>query len=139
MVLKHLKKTNFGHLAIDAYKMEMYRSTYEEPVYPLPELYDWEIPAEMMVVKPLTMDTRQAGRPRNRNHISSQGEEPIVRRCSRCDSTTHNAATFPALVPMNQKKARKNSVASSSNTKGKGKGTQETQEMLETHETQETH
>ncbi|XP_023757424.1 uncharacterized protein LOC111905925 [Lactuca sativa] len=57
MVLKHLKKTNFGHLTIDAYKMETYRSTYEEPVYPLPEPCDWEIPAEMMAVKPPIMDT----------------------------------------------------------------------------------
>nr|KAJ0190142.1 hypothetical protein LSAT_V11C800408670 [Lactuca sativa] len=131
------KKTNFGHLTIDAYKMETYRSTYEESVYPLPELCDWEILAEMMVVKPPIMDTRQAGRPRNRNRIPSQGEEPIVRRCSRCDSTTHNAATCPTLVPMNQKKARKNIAASGSNTKGKGKGTQGTHETLETHGTQE--
>ncbi|XP_023734077.2 uncharacterized protein LOC111881930 [Lactuca sativa] len=79
MVLKHLNKTNFGHLPIDAYKMETYRSTYEEPVYPLPEPCDWEIPAEMMVVKPPIMDTCQAGRPRNRNRIPSQGEEPIIR------------------------------------------------------------
>nr|KAJ0224515.1 hypothetical protein LSAT_V11C100049030 [Lactuca sativa] len=138
MVLKHLKKTNFGHLAIDAYKMETYRSTYEEPVYPLLEPCDWEIPADMMVVKPPIMDTRQAGRPRNKNHIPSQGEEPIVRRCSRCDSTTHNAATCPTLVPKKQKKARKTSAASGSNTKGKGKGTEGTQETLETHGTQET-
>nr|KAJ0191791.1 hypothetical protein LSAT_V11C800447320 [Lactuca sativa] len=88
MVLKHLKKTNFGHLAIDAYKMGTYRS-----------------------------------------------EEPIVRRCSRCNSTTHNAATCPTLVPINQNKARKSNSASSSNTKRKGKGmqgTQGTQEMLDT-------
>nr|KAJ0190380.1 hypothetical protein LSAT_V11C800453860 [Lactuca sativa] len=133
MVLKHLKKTNFGHLAIDAYKMETYRSTYEEPVYPLPEPCDWEIPADMMVVKPPIMDTCQAGRPRNRNRIPSQ-----VRRCSRCDSTTHNAATCPALVPKKQKKDRKTSATSGSSTKGKGKGTEGTQETLETHGTQET-
>ncbi|XP_023739446.1 uncharacterized protein LOC111887510 [Lactuca sativa] len=126
MVLKHLKKSNFGHLAIDAYKMETYRSTYEEPVYSLPEPCDWEIPADIMVLKPLIMDTRQAGTPRNRNHIPSQGEEPIIRRCSRCDSTTHNAATCPAFVPKKQKKARKTSRASGSNTKGKGKGTEGT-------------
>ncbi|CAI9279642.1 unnamed protein product [Lactuca saligna] len=137
MVLKHLKKTNFGHLAIDAYKMETYRSTYEEPVYPLPEPCDWEIPTDMMVVKPPIMDTRQAGRPRKRNRIPSQGEEPIVRRCSRCDSTTHNATTCPTLVPKKQKKARKTSTTTGSNTKGKGKGTEGTQEMLETHGTQE--
>nr|KAJ0223696.1 hypothetical protein LSAT_V11C200088650 [Lactuca sativa] len=125
-------------LPCDAYKMETYRSTYEESVYPLPEPCDWEIPADMMVVKPPIMDTRQAGRPRNRNHIPSQGEEPIIRRCSRCDSTTHNAATCPALVPKKQKKARKTSTTSGSNTNGKGKGTEGTQETLETHGTQET-
>ncbi|CAI9274110.1 unnamed protein product [Lactuca saligna] len=102
-----------------------------DPVYPLPELCDWEIPTEMMVVKPPIMDTRQAGRPRNRNRIPSQGEEPIVRRCSRCDSTTHNAATCLTLVPKKQKKARKTSAASGSNTKGKG--TKGTQEMHGTH------
>ncbi|CAI9280984.1 unnamed protein product [Lactuca saligna] len=107
MVLNHLKKTNLGHLAIDAYKMETYRSMYEDPVYPLPELCDWEIPVEMMIVKSPIMDTRQAGRPRNRNRISSQGEEPIVRRCSRCDSTKHNAATCPELVPKKQKRLQK--------------------------------
>nr|KAJ0217432.1 hypothetical protein LSAT_V11C300132820 [Lactuca sativa] len=125
MVLKHLKKTNFGHLAIDAYKMETYRSTYEDVVYSLLELCDWEIPAEMMTEK--------------QNCIPSQGEEPIVRRCSRCDSTTHNATTCPALVPMKQKKATKSSVTSGSNTKGKGKGTQGTHETQKTHRTQETH
>nr|KAJ0185789.1 hypothetical protein LSAT_V11C900496830 [Lactuca sativa] len=138
MVLKHLKKTNFGHLAIDAYKIETYWSTYEEPVYPVPEPCDWEIPSEMMVVKPPIMDTRQAGKPRNRNRIPLQGEDPIVRRCSRCDSTTHNAVTCLALVLMKPKKARTNSVPSGSNTKGKGKGTQMTQETIETHGTQET-
>nr|KAJ0208883.1 hypothetical protein LSAT_V11C400170200 [Lactuca sativa] len=141
MVLKHLKKTNFGHLAINAYKMETYRSTYQEAVYPLPEPCDWEILAEMMVVKPSIMDTRQAGRPKNRNCIPSQGEEPIVRRCSICDSTTHNAATCPTLVPMKQNKARKSNSTSCSNTKRKGKGTQWTQgthETLETDGTQET-
>ncbi|CAI9279187.1 unnamed protein product [Lactuca saligna] len=109
--------------------------TYEESVYPLPKSCDWEISAEMMVVKPPIMDTRQAGRPRNRNHIPSQGEEPIVRRYRRCDSTTHNAMTCPTLVPMNQKRLEKNSATSGSNTKGKGKGTQGTQETLETHGT----
>nr|KAJ0211921.1 hypothetical protein LSAT_V11C400169640 [Lactuca sativa] len=119
--------------------METYRSTYEEPVYPLLEPCDWEIPTEMMVVKPPIMDTRQVGRPRNKNCILSQGEEPTVRRCSRCDSTTHNAATCPALVPKKQKKATKISAASGSNTKGKGKGTEGTQETQEMHGTQETH
>nr|KAJ0195675.1 hypothetical protein LSAT_V11C700383390 [Lactuca sativa] len=134
MVLKHMKKTNFGHLAIDAYKMETYRNTYEEPVYSLPEPCDWEIPADMMVVKPPIVDTRQASRPRNRNRIPSQGEEPIIRRCIQ--------HIMQRLVrhwsQRNKKKARKTSVASGSNTKGKGKGTEGTQETLETHGTQET-
>ncbi|XP_023762273.2 uncharacterized protein LOC111910670 [Lactuca sativa] len=122
MLLKHLKKTNFRQLAIDAYKMETYRSTYEEPVYPLPEPCDWEIPADMMVVKPPIMDTRQAGRPRNRNRIPSQGEEPIIRRCSICDSTTHNAATCPTLVPKKQKRLEKLVRHQVVTQKEKGKG-----------------
>nr|KAJ0199934.1 hypothetical protein LSAT_V11C600318210 [Lactuca sativa] len=122
MILKHLKKTNFGHLAIDAYKMGTYRSTYEEPIYPLLELCDWEIPTEMMAVKPPIIDTHQAGRPRNRNRIPSQGEEPIVRRCSRCDSTTHNVATCPTLVLKKQKKATKVVRHQVVTQKGKGKG-----------------
>nr|KAJ0216550.1 hypothetical protein LSAT_V11C300142730 [Lactuca sativa] len=96
--LKALEKTDFGHLAIDAYQME---------TLPLPESCDWELLDEMMVVKPPIMDTRQAGRPKNKNRIPSQGEEPIVRRCSRCDSTTHNAGTCPALVPVKKKNPKK--------------------------------
>ncbi|CAI9294165.1 unnamed protein product [Lactuca saligna] len=45
--------------------------------------------------------------------------------------------TSPTLVPKKQKKARKSSTTSGSNTKGKGKGTEGTQETLETHGTQE--
>nr|KAJ0196313.1 hypothetical protein LSAT_V11C700358700 [Lactuca sativa] len=110
--------------------METYRSTYEEAVYPLPEPCDLELPNEMMVVKPPKMDTRQAGRPKNKNCILSQGEEPVVRRCSSCDTTIHNATNCLALVPMKQKKPRKSSTTSGSKTKRKGtQGTHETQEM----------
>nr|KAJ0218495.1 hypothetical protein LSAT_V11C300134510 [Lactuca sativa] len=79
------------------YKMEMYRSTFEEVVYPLPEPCDWDSPTEMMVVKPPIMDTRQAGRQNNKNCIPLRGKEPIVRRCSRYDSIKHNATTCPIL------------------------------------------
>nr|KAJ0191556.1 hypothetical protein LSAT_V11C800423080 [Lactuca sativa] len=112
-----------------------------EAIYPLPEPCDWGIPNEMMVVKPPIMDTRQAGRPKNRNCIPPQGEEPIVRRCSICDSTTYNATTCPTFVPMKQNKSRKSNSASCSNTKRKGKGMQRTQgthETLDTDGTQET-
>nr|KAJ0189128.1 hypothetical protein LSAT_V11C800449220 [Lactuca sativa] len=102
--------------------METYRSTYEEPVYPFPEPCDWEIPANMMVVKPPIMDTCQAGKPRNRTRIPSQGEEPIVRRCSRRDSTTHNATTCPGLVPNKQKRLEKLVRHQVVTQKEKGKG-----------------
>ncbi|CAI9301272.1 unnamed protein product [Lactuca saligna] len=42
------------------------------------------------------------------------------------------------IGPKETKKARKTSTVSGSNTKGKGKGTEGIQEMLETHRTQET-
>ena len=71
MVLMHLKNENCGHMAIDAYKIETYRRTYEQAVYPLSELSDWEVPDYLMIVNPPVMEIHQAGRPKNTNRIPS--------------------------------------------------------------------
>ena len=94
-------------MAIDAYKIETYRRTYEQDVYPLSELSDWEVPDDLMVVNPPVMEIHQAGRPKNTNRIPSQGEEPKIRRCSRCHNTAHNARTRKEIVPNNQSKSKK--------------------------------
>nr|KAJ0189145.1 hypothetical protein LSAT_V11C800421730 [Lactuca sativa] len=117
MVLTHLKNDHCGHMTIDAYKIETYRRTYEHVVYPLSELSDWEVPDDLMVVNPPVIEIRQAGRPKNTNRIPSQGEEPKIRRCSRCHSTTHNERMCKEIVPKNQSKSKKYIGALGSGTK----------------------
>ncbi|KAL7589138.1 hypothetical protein Lser_V15G39640 [Lactuca serriola] len=117
MVLKHLKNDHCGHMAIDAYKIETYRRIYEQTVFPLSELSDWEVLDDLMVVNPLVMEIRQAGRPKNTNHIPSQGEEQKIRRCSRCHHTTHNARMCKEIVPKNQSKSKKRTSVSGTGTK----------------------
>lgn len=56
-------------MAIDAYKIETYRRTYEEVIYPPPEHGDQEVPDDLMVAKPMVMEIRQAGRLKNTNRI----------------------------------------------------------------------
>nr|KAJ0202871.1 hypothetical protein LSAT_V11C500296500 [Lactuca sativa] len=127
MVLTHLKNENCGHMAIDAYKIEMYQRTYEEAVYPLPKHGDWLVPNDLMVVNPPVMEIRQVGRSKNTNYILSQGEEPKIRRYSRCHSTTQNAMMCKEIVPKKQNKSRKHSGASGSGTKAtEDEGTQAT-------------
>nr|KAJ0215855.1 hypothetical protein LSAT_V11C300123430 [Lactuca sativa] len=119
MVLTHLKIDHYGHMAIDAYKIETYRRTYEQAVYPLSELSDREVPDDLMVVNPPVVEIHQVGRTKNTNRMPSQGEEPEIRRCSRCHSTTHNARTCKEIVPNNQSKSKKRTGASGSGTKAK--------------------
>ncbi|CAI9297696.1 unnamed protein product [Lactuca saligna] len=88
-------------------------------IYPLSELSDWEVPDDLMVINPPVMEIRQAGRPKNTNRIPSQGEEPKIRRCSRCHSTTNNTRTYKEIVPNNQSKSKKCTGASGSWTKSK--------------------
>nr|KAJ0185945.1 hypothetical protein LSAT_V11C900456020 [Lactuca sativa] len=78
--------------------------TSKVAVYSLSELSDWEVSDDLMVVNPPVMEIRQAGRPKNTNRIPSQGEEPKIRRCSRCHNTAHNARTRKEIVPNNQSK-----------------------------------
>ena len=134
MVLSFLRMENCGHLALDAYKIDNYRNTYLESVYPLPEARDWEVPHDFMVVNPPLMDKRQAGRPRNTNRIPSQGEDPIRRKCSRCGSTTHTARNCPAIVPTRQPTQRRRSRASGSGTQRR----QQTQPQQETEQREQT-
>ncbi|XP_023729493.1 uncharacterized protein LOC111877202 [Lactuca sativa] len=71
MVLLHLKNDHYGHMAIDAYKIETYRRTYKQAIYPLSDLSDWEVPDDLIVVNPPVMEIHQAGRPKNTNRIPS--------------------------------------------------------------------
>lgn len=92
-VLTILNHDDCGTLAINAYHANTLRSTYADSVNPLPPPCDWEYPDGLMIVKPPLMDKRQPGRPRNKDRIPSQGEDPIVKECSRCGQKGHTRFT----------------------------------------------
>nr|GEZ75804.1 hypothetical protein [Tanacetum cinerariifolium]GEZ76407.1 hypothetical protein [Tanacetum cinerariifolium] len=52
----------------------------------------------LQVVKPPNMNFHTACRPKNTDHIKSQGEEPIQVRCSRCGVRGHNRTTCHKLI-----------------------------------------
>ena len=56
---------------------------------PLPSPSEWDIPDDLMIVKPPIMERRQPGRPRNTCRIPSQGEHPIRQECSTCGQFGH--------------------------------------------------
>ena len=76
-----------------------YRRTYQGLIHPLPAPRDWEIPDEIMIVRPPVMDKRPVGRPRNTNRIPSQGEEKRVKRCGRCNQIGHYKNNCNAAIP----------------------------------------
>ncbi|XP_052621443.1 uncharacterized protein LOC128127114 [Lactuca sativa] len=78
-----------SEFALKAYFTETLRKTYEESVNPLPSPSEWEIPDDLMIVKPPIMERRQPGRPRNNDRIPSQGERPIRHECSTCGHFGH--------------------------------------------------
>ena len=58
-----------SEFALKAYFTETLRKTYEESVNPLPSPSEWEIPDDMMTVKPPIMERRQPSRPINIGRI----------------------------------------------------------------------
>ncbi|XP_023732222.1 uncharacterized protein LOC111880043 [Lactuca sativa] len=68
--------------ALKAYFTETLRKTCEDSVNPLPSPSEWDIPDDLMIVKPPIMERRQPGRPRNTCRNPSQGEHPIRQECS---------------------------------------------------------
>jgi hypothetical protein len=53
------------------------------------EFHEWEYPTNIQPIKPPRMDNPQPGRPKNTDRIRSQGEEPRLRHCGRCDEAGH--------------------------------------------------
>ena len=102
-VLEHKKFNDCSELAIKAFHTDYYRETYAEDVNPLPSPADWLYPEEDLIIcNPPIMDKRQPGRPKSTKRIPSQGEEPIIKRCCRCNTIGHNRTTCPSLAPSNK-------------------------------------
>ncbi|KAL4584245.1 hypothetical protein LXL04_008840 [Taraxacum kok-saghyz] len=52
-----------------------------------------------MTVNVPVMEVPKPGRPKNKDRIPSQGEDPIIRKCSRCQKSGHRRDNCPAPVP----------------------------------------
>ena len=50
------------------------------------------------------MANRQSGRPKNKDRIRSQGEEPRENSCQRCGSAAHTRGECNAPLPKKNKK-----------------------------------
>ncbi|KAL4589685.1 hypothetical protein LXL04_002593 [Taraxacum kok-saghyz] len=98
-ILRSLNYDDCSPYANPAFTTETYRSTYEELIHPLPAPVDCEIPEDLMTVNVPVMEVPKPGRPKNKDRIPSQGEGPIIRKCSRCQKSGHRRDNCPAPVP----------------------------------------
>lgn len=91
---------NNSSWALSWFKKTALKKTYQERVYPLKDMKQWLTPADLQIVKPPLLEKRQAGRPKEKDRIRSQGEEPKSSTCTRCHKKGHTrtACNVP-LVP----------------------------------------
>ncbi|PWA90834.1 transposase, MuDR, MULE transposase domain protein [Artemisia annua] len=101
--------TSCNHLAKRWFRTTTLKATYQALIYPLGEYNSWELPTNLQVVKPPSMVKPQSGRPKNKDRIRSQGEEPRENSCQRCGSGAHTRGECSAPLPKN-KKAKKRQI-----------------------------
>ena len=75
MVLRSQNIHQCATLARDDFSIQTYRRTYQGLIHPLPAPRDWEIPDEIMIVRPPVMDKRPVGRPRKRTGYRLRGRK----------------------------------------------------------------
>ena len=95
--------TSCNHLAKGWFRTTTLKATYQALIYPLGEDDSWELPTNLQVVKPPSMVKPQSGRPKNKDRIRSQGEEPRVNSCQRCGSDAHTRGECNTPLPKNKK------------------------------------
>ena len=69
------------------------KGTYAEVIYPLKDITMWDMPDQLQTVSPPVVGKRQAGRPKKKDRIPSQGEVPTRKTCGRCGAAGHNRTT----------------------------------------------
>ncbi|GJY76278.1 transposase, MuDR, MULE transposase domain protein [Tanacetum coccineum] len=77
-----VKLSNSNRWAKDWFSRRTLKATYQQLMYPLPDVSMWVIPNDLHVVLPPALVKPQIGRPKDKDRIRSQGEEPKVNRCS---------------------------------------------------------
>ncbi|PWA85581.1 transposase, MuDR, MULE transposase domain protein [Artemisia annua] len=78
------------------------KNTYSGMFNPTQDVATWETRDDLQVVLAPVIIKRQAGRPKNKDRIRSQGEEPVRKQCTRCGANGHNRGS--CNVPLVTKK-----------------------------------
>ncbi|GJT51344.1 transposase, MuDR, MULE transposase domain protein [Tanacetum coccineum] len=94
-----LGMTNYNRWAKAWFSKRTLKGTYKELVYPLADPNLWETPHDLQVVLPPALVKSQPGRPKKKDRIRSQGEDPKINRCSRCDTMGHHRDACHSSVP----------------------------------------
>ncbi|GJU22783.1 transposase, MuDR, MULE transposase domain protein, partial [Tanacetum coccineum] len=94
-----LVMTNCNRWAKVWFSKRTLKGTYQELVYPLADPNLWETPHDLQVVLPPALVKSQPGRPKKKDRIRSQGEDPKINRCSRCDTMGHHRDACHSSMP----------------------------------------
>ncbi|XP_062085852.1 uncharacterized protein LOC133791959 [Humulus lupulus] len=97
---------NFYSLCSDYYKIETWRSSYTESIYPTCNEEEWIVPHDIMTIKvrthaqknPVGRPKKKQGRPKTKRHPSNGDKLVVQRKCSTCGGLGHNRATCKVCV-----------------------------------------
>ncbi|XP_062075732.1 uncharacterized protein LOC133779846 [Humulus lupulus] len=97
---------NFYSLCSDYYKIETFRSSYTESIYPTGNEEEWIVPHDTMTIKVRTpaqkisvgRPKKKQGRPKKKRHPSNGDKLVVQRKCSTCGGLGHNRATCKVRV-----------------------------------------
>ncbi|XP_062085420.1 uncharacterized protein LOC133791513 [Humulus lupulus] len=97
---------NFYSLCSDYYKIEKWRSSYIESIYPTSNEEEWIVPHDIMTItvrtpaqkNPVGRPKKKQGRPKTKRHPSNGDKLVVPRKCSTCGGLGHNRATCKVRV-----------------------------------------
>ncbi|XP_062119216.1 uncharacterized protein LOC133832964 [Humulus lupulus] len=97
---------NFYSLCSDYYKIETWRSSYTESIYPTGNEEEWIVPHDIMTItvrtpaqkNPVGRPKKKQGRPKMKRHPSNGDKLVVPRKCSTCGGLGHNKATCKVRV-----------------------------------------
>ncbi|GJV97614.1 transposase, MuDR, MULE transposase domain protein [Tanacetum coccineum] len=84
-VTRFVGLTDCVQFVADWFKKDKYQGPYTKSIHFVGNMQEWEFLHHIQKVITPRMDNLQLGRPKNTNRIPSQGEEPRVIHCSRCN------------------------------------------------------
>ena len=88
-VSRFLKQSDCNHMVWFWFKKTTLQSTYQGLVFPVGAVSEWQKPSGLQGLKTPSTVKRQSGRPKNKDHIKSQGELATPKRCTRCRKVGH--------------------------------------------------